>query len=184
MIKHTPCRIHTFDCTSGPPSNPLERHTFHKECMGADAAGSQLYPPTGADAEEAKRVVDSYVFKRYNTIVQEAGLKFVDVLKMGQHALHTLRIRLPLASVCRVRVMHVCCVLRAVIACGETSRAASWRPSKSCSCPATPRCPTRSASSSTDSPSRQPTSTTARSAAKSRPQHSTAQRTHAQLAGG
>lgn len=63
LASNSECEIHTFDCTSEGPHQPISRHSFHRICLGGD---------DGGDAE----------WMTYPNLLKSNNHNFVDVLKI------------------------------------------------------------------------------------------------------
>lgn len=66
MLKHTPCHVHTFECTHGGISLDRKRHTYHQVCLGRAPKG----------------MATLRIFERFQTITERLGHPKIHIMKI------------------------------------------------------------------------------------------------------
>ncbi|CAF3745766.1 unnamed protein product [Rotaria socialis] len=82
LSAHTHCEIHTYDCTSFPPTKPIERLSFHKVCLGKQPQlQSHIFPNVQYYHHVEHKAFDKN-FKSFQNILKENNHTQVHILKM------------------------------------------------------------------------------------------------------
>ena len=77
----TLCEIHTYDCTSLPPSESIDRLRFHPVCIGKGAQlQMNIYPSVRTYDQPMNN--DTLVYKNFPNVVQENSHTHIHILKM------------------------------------------------------------------------------------------------------
>ena len=92
LLKRTTCEIHTYDCTSGPPGNPIERLHFHKICMGEPSPlQSFIFPNKGT--QQHAQLSNTSLVQSFGQILKDNNHTHLHVLKMdiegGEYSVFT-----------------------------------------------------------------------------------------------
>jgi len=80
LTQKTSCEVHTYDCTSSPPTAPIKGLKFHKVCMGEKTNLQQFMFPNSGKTEISDN--KTYIFKRFSQIIKENNHTHVHLLKM------------------------------------------------------------------------------------------------------
>ena len=101
LLKHTTCEVHTYDCTSQPPKNPIKRLHFHQICMGEPSPlQSFIFPNNGTNQND--QFNSTSLFESFHQIVADNKHTRLHVLKMdiegGEYSVFADLLRHPAAT--------------------------------------------------------------------------------------
>jgi hypothetical protein len=80
ILSETRCTVHTFDCTSSPPQQKINRLHFHKICLGENSPLQHfLYPLAGKNMNDSSF---QSLYMKFNQILEMLKHSTVHILKM------------------------------------------------------------------------------------------------------